>query len=284
MNFRNPSFQYKENYIVKCKELLLSIASMTDAQIRKQRDLVRRNARKTIESIFTDLYYQGFQPEEIATRQIVRDTYSICQERGITDHYAMLADETHLLLEPLGPFPKCDILSQQDKIILDDATILFQKEFNARRFNDVDTREMIYNGKWRAIELMRDDIRLPASRFFVNSLDKLCTMELINRNLDDYPAANKFKFKGIVNISRLYPASIILPHFGINQSRLRIQIPLSIPKGDCKIFCLDQTRQWETQNSLILNDSYIHMVANNTEQPREVVLVDIQHPHLVRIE
>jgi len=283
MNTYNLPAQYQGLKIDSCYVFIKTINSMSEEQIRQQRDIIRGNARKLTENIFTILYFQGHDPKSIAKEQVLADLYGICHENGISDHYAMLADQTHPVLRPLGPFPHLEILSDKDQEILQEAGLLFQDEFNARKYNDVDTREMIYSGKWRAIELMRDTLRLPASRFFANSLNKICQLDLFARKLDHSPAANKFKFKGIVNISRLFPGSIILPHFGINQSRLRIQIPINIPSGDCKIFCYDVNRYWDVDMPLILNDSYIHMVANNTDMTRDVVLIDIQHPDLINI-
>lgn len=268
-----------------CKEFLANFDHLNLVEISSvKKQHLRANARNLVELLFNNYIEKGLSPQDVCSNLILDDIYSKVFEYFVSDHFGILTDSSHPDLRPLGPFPSLDILSDSDLNKLQLVTALFQEEYAKKLLRlDVDTRENIYTGKWRAIELMRDGICLPAARYFQESLKHLLQMDIFSSEFPKGSLAYSLHVKRIVTISRLYPSSRILPHFGTSQSRLRIHIPLTIPPGDCYIFCHNIQRSWDARVPLILNDAYIHFVDNNSTAVREVVLVDIHHPDLFQL-
>jgi len=269
----------------ECLDYLESINSFSNKEASKVLlDHYRLNARKLVELLFTNYLYKGDAPKDIWKNSILNTIYDRSYEENITDHRGIFSEFSHPSLRCLGPFPDLSIFSKTDLYWLMKATELFKNEYsNFSAKPGIDTRENIYIGKWRAIELMRDDLMCPSSRFFPKSLNALNQIELFSGQPGVYSSGSKMVAKRIVTISRLYPDSNILPHFGISQSRLRVHIPLSIPKTNCSIYCYDTKMKWDESVPLVLNDTYVHWVDNYSDIVREVVLVDIHHPDLFNI-
>lgn len=268
-----------------CKEFLSNFDHLNLLQISSvKKQHLRANARNLVELLFNHYIENGLSPQDTCRNLILHDIYNKVFESFVSDHFGILTDSSHPDLRPLGPFPSLDVLSDSDFNKLQLVTALFQEEYATKSLRlDVDTRENIYTGKWRAIELMRDGICLPAARYFQESMKHLLQMDIFSREFPKGSLAHNLHVKRIVTISRLYPNSRILPHFGTSQSRLRIHIPLAIPPGNCYIFCHNTQRVWDARVPLILNDAYIHFVNNSSTAVREVVLVDIHHPDLFQL-
>ncbi|GMI27003.1 hypothetical protein TrCOL_g6176 [Triparma columacea] len=83
--------------------------------------------------------------------------------------------------------------------------------------------------------------------------------------------------------STLHPNSSIQPHSSAMNLRLRVHLPLIVP-GEWEdvekvgLECGGSRRVWEEGKAVVLDDSYVHRVWNNTEETRVVLLVDIWHP------
>lgn len=83
--------------------------------------------------------------------------------------------------------------------------------------------------------------------------------------------------------STLHPGSLISPHSSAMNLRLRVHLPLIVPDvwseaDKVGVECGGQKRVWEEGKAVVLDDSYVHHVWNNTNEPRVVLLVDIWHP------
>jgi len=86
---------------------------------------------------------------------------------------------------------------------------------------------------------------------------------------------------GKAGFIRLLPNKTIVPHTGPHNGRLTIHLGLKIPK-DSYVMVKDERRHWEEGKALILDDSFVHHVANkNPEEDRIIFLVHVWHPHLV---
>lgn len=91
--------------------------------------------------------------------------------------------------------------------------------------------------------------------------------------------------------STLHRKSSIKPHSGPMNLRLRLHLPLIVPKKDnsinqkpaAGIRVADQLREWHEGSSIVLDDSYVHEVWNDSDQPRVLFLLDLWHPD-VRME
>lgn len=94
--------------------------------------------------------------------------------------------------------------------------------------------------------------------------------------------------------STLHGKSNIKSHTGPMNLRLRMHLPLLVPKeskgnanntqGECLprtttgIRVADQIREWHEGEPLILDDSYNHEVWNDSEESRVLFLLDLWHP------
>ncbi|KAL3811139.1 hypothetical protein ACHAXA_006187 [Cyclostephanos tholiformis] len=108
---------------------------------------------------------------------------------------------------------------------------------------------------------------------------------------------------GFSFFSTLHPRSYIRPHTGPMNLRLRIHLPLLVPRDDedsgigvsisrgrrrdrplAGIRVADQVREWQEGSAVVLDDSYVHEAWNDSDdQCRVVFLLDVWHPD-VRIE
>ena len=112
---------------------------------------------------------------------------------------------------------------------------------------------------------------------------------------------------GFCFFSTLHSNSHIKPHSGPMNLRLRLHLPLLVPKAQSErkeqqdgnssnqsqmqqqrpvtgIRVADQTREWIEGSSVVLDDSYVHEVWNDsTDSSRVLFLLDLWHPD-VRLE
>lgn len=64
-----------------------------------------------------------------------------------------------------------------------------------------------------------------------------------------------------------------------------MHLPLIIAdNADCGIVCGGQERKWVAGQALVLDDSFVHKVWNNSDEPRVILLFDIWHPDVQNIE
>lgn len=89
--------------------------------------------------------------------------------------------------------------------------------------------------------------------------------------------------------STLHGNSSIQPHTGPMNLRLRVHLPLIVPKSTSAedsnrnrplagIRVADQTREFREGSALVLDDSYVHEVWNEGDSPRVLFLFDLWHP------
>ena len=100
---------------------------------------------------------------------------------------------------------------------------------------------------------------------------------------------------GFCFFSTLHGKSSIKPHSGPMNLRLRMHMPLVVPKkADTSsdkntndtipsrpttgMRVADQTREWHEGSAIVLDDSYVHEVWNDSEESRVLLLLDLWHP------
>jgi aspartate beta-hydroxylase len=77
----------------------------------------------------------------------------------------------------------------------------------------------------------------------------------------------------------------IAPHFGPTNTRLRVHVPLRLPRAPgAAITVAGETRAWVAGEPLVFDDAYEHSAVNATAEPRVVLLFDVWHPELSRDE
>lgn len=84
----------------------------------------------------------------------------------------------------------------------------------------------------------------------------------------------------IAMFSILEPGKHIKPHKGPSNMFIRYQLGIKIPKNkkNCYIKVNNIKYYWTEGESLIFDDTYIHEVVNNTNEPRIVLFIDIMRP------
>jgi len=97
---------------------------------------------------------------------------------------------------------------------------------------------------------------------------------------------------GFCFFSTLHGQASIQAHTAPMNLRLRIHLPLIVPKGNnsssesdddevvCGIRVGPIVRPWVTDKALVLDDAYDHEVWNRTDEKRVLLLVDIWHPDI----
>jgi hypothetical protein len=84
---------------------------------------------------------------------------------------------------------------------------------------------------------------------------------------------------GLIYFSRLDPHTLVAPHRGPTNMRLRCHLGIDVPE-DCGLRVGGVTRTWEERRCLVFDDSFTHEVWNRSNQPRLVLVVDLWHPDL----
>jgi aspartate beta-hydroxylase len=86
---------------------------------------------------------------------------------------------------------------------------------------------------------------------------------------------------GNVYFSVLPPGTIIKPHCGPHNARIRFHLGLQTPPG-VWIRVGNEKREWKEGKCLIFDDSWEHEVQNNSDSFRAVLILDAWHPDLTR--
>lgn len=84
----------------------------------------------------------------------------------------------------------------------------------------------------------------------------------------------------IAMFSILEPKKKIIPHKGPSTGCLRYHLGLKIPKDNqnCYITVNNEKFFWEEGKGLVFDDTYVHSVNNDTDEPRIILFVDIERP------
>ena len=89
---------------------------------------------------------------------------------------------------------------------------------------------------------------------------------------------------GLIYLSKMAPQTHVAAHQARGNLRLRCHLALSIPEGDCAIRVGDTVHRWEEGKCIVFDDSFEHEVWNRTDEPRLVLLIDLWHPDLTKLE
>ena len=160
-------------------------------------------------------------------------------------------------------FPLCSVL-------VDNAAAIKKEVDGLGTVGFHDEAERIHrSGRWQVLML------LEAGLWNETNLVCLPTLASILKQHNEVKVAG-----GLVYLSRLAPGTIVAPHRGTTNMRLRLHFALQVPVGDCGLKVNGQSVQWKSDNCLVFNDYLTHEVWNRTAEERLVLLVDIWHPDL----
>jgi hypothetical protein len=100
------------------------------------------------------------------------------------------------------------------------------------------------------------------------------TSQILEKELGKYLFTGPFAYSFF---STLHPGAKIQPHSSPMNMRLRIHFPLIVPKDSdkCTINVGGVERMWEEGKAMVLDDSYVHSVKNESDEVRVLLLVDI---------
>lgn len=80
-------------------------------------------------------------------------------------------------------------------------------------------------------------------------------------------------------VSVIDGGSLVRPHTGCCNSRLRVHMGISIP-DDCGMIVDGEARTWVEGRCTVFDDSFVHSVWQNSTQARIILIVDVWHPQL----
>lgn len=92
-------------------------------------------------------------------------------------------------------------------------------------------------------------------------------------------AVGSHSVMGRAAFSVLAPNTVVAPHTGPHNYRLRLHLGIDIPP-DCGMRIAGETRSWQAGKCLVVNDWLEHEVWNHSTNPRVILLADIWHPEL----
>lgn len=239
---------------------------------------VRQFIKTGLEAEFLRQINQGLPPELAASSSRLTDIYSYVLDQKVWPFYGLGCNHCVEGLDPIAPFIPVELIDGLENLASQSSVIISELSKVRRRIR-TETKEFIYTGTWRSVNLWDSAsvAPLPATGLFPETMGLLMDLPLFRDMHDRVKKGAIFK-SFIVRISLLKPGTVILPHFGLTNTRLRLQIPLEIPCGELFIYSHDQRREWTLGEALVLNDSYMHGVYNSTDGDRIVLLIDLPHP------
>jgi aspartyl/asparaginyl beta-hydroxylase (cupin superfamily) len=139
------------------------------------------------------------------------------------------------------------------------------------KFKQHPTQELLENGQWSI---------LPLFSFGHKHEDNCGLLPRTTELIESIPSAAD---ASLVYMSSLAPKTIIKPHYGPMNLRLRCHYGLSVPEN-CTITVGGETQNWQEGKCIIFDDSFIHEVRNGSDCYRDVLIIDFWHPDLTVVE
>mmetsp|Transcript_144779 Transcript_144779/g.464001 ORF Transcript_144779/g.464001 Transcript_144779/m.464001 type:complete len:379 (-) Transcript_144779:61-1197(-) len=138
-----------------------------------------------------------------------------------------------------------------------------------------DTEGLLRSGRWTELNLIFQGVTQSPN-------STLCpkTVALIEREIPE--AASMVR--GAVKLSVLTPGTVVRPHHGPSNTRMRVHLGIRIPAG-AYIRAGDPSepsnvRQWQEGRVLCFDDSFRHEVWHQGSEPRIILIVDVWHPEM----
>eukprot|EP00928_Gymnodinium_smaydae_P029961 TRINITY_DN22412_c0_g2_i1.p1 TRINITY_DN22412_c0_g2~~TRINITY_DN22412_c0_g2_i1.p1 ORF type:complete len:648 (-),score=90.56 TRINITY_DN22412_c0_g2_i1:362-2305(-) len=161
---------------------------------------------------------------------------------------------------------------------LEEAYPVILKEYRAlcnthddRKWTPIADQPLVLQGDWTDFKLIEN------GKFHsVNCARCPETMKLIQQHCPDIIS----QVRGSLIFSRLAGGTMLKPHCGPTNVRIRIHLGLEVP--ECpeapRIRVGDEWRRWEAGKCLVFDDSFEHEVQHHGVDPRVVLIADIWHP------
>lgn len=124
-------------------------------------------------------------------------------------------------------------------------------------------------GHWAEINILRQG--MPQSRIVE-------LLPITSRVVLSIPDAVTMVHGGS-KVSVIDGGSLVRPHTGCCNSRLRVHMGITVP-DDCGIIVDGEERSWVEGQCMVFDDSFVHSVWQNSTEVRIILIVDIWHPML----
>ena len=122
---------------------------------------------------------------------------------------------------------------------------------------------------WSSLHLYKVGEETPFARLFPKTLAALEAADIVR--LDGRPVELLF--------SRLQPGAHIPPHFGTENQRITVHLPLIVP-GDCEIRVGSARHAWREGELFAFDDSFEHEAWNRAGKDRVVLIFQAHNPDL----
>ena len=199
-------------------------------------------------------YYIYYFPMPILGifNHLVRKTNSNC------NHYF---DESN--------YNSCNILKNNFKNIKKEALNILKKNDLLMNFKDLD------NNGFQSIDNQKNKWKI----FIIKWMDKINENAYKNCPFTSQ-LIDQLKDVRVAMFSILMPGKYIPKHKGPSTGCLRYHLGIKIPKDkdNCYIKINNEKFNWNEGEGLLFDDTYVHEVYNNTNEPRIVLFVDIDRP------
>jgi len=199
-----------------------------------------------------------------------------------------IATNLHLINHPLqlpqrlirdisfAPYPNKSIVSkavqhlETNFEIIQDEIMSADKSGMLRKVAALDHEGLHTAGEWKEFNILaHGKVNIPA----IQLLPK--TLKIILKLQD---ATNMVL--GGTKVSLMQPGTIVRPHTGQTNARLRIHLGVAIPDGRPRIRVGNETKSWIEGKCLVIDDSYVHEVWHPGTERRIVLIVDVWHPEM----
>ena len=189
---------------------------------------------------------------------------------GLYNTLIRLTHPEHKHVFQVNSFPDHAILKTDWKSIQSEALELYSKKDVLLNMNDIGVMGNFSGidaekGKWKVFVLKWYDEPLENAK-------KHCpnTVSIIE----------KCQHVRAAMFSILEPGKYIPPHKGPFTGCLRYHMGLKVPKDreNCYIEVNKEKFSWSEGEAFVFDDTYIHSVYNNTNEPRIILFIDIERP------
>ena len=122
---------------------------------------------------------------------------------------------------------------------------------------------------WSSLHLYKVGAQTPLARLFPKTVEALEAADVVR--LEGRPIELLF--------SRLRPGAHIPPHFGTENQRITVHLPLIVP-GDCEIRVGSARHAWREGELFAFDDSFEHEAWNRAGKDRVVLIFQAHNPDL----
>lgn len=228
---------------------------------------------------WTEAYHAWDECLEAAGQaKIARGVHELAVRRGVWRHAAQRPNDLYLrglraqaIWDPRTVPEASELEAAYKDILAEYRGFCTAADGGEGAWTPIADRPLLVAGDWRDVKLIEN-----GKWHAVNCARCPRTMRVI---LDRCPEIAS-QVKGSLIFSRLAGGTVIRPHCGPTNCRLRIHLALEVPEGESSIRVGTERLKWEEGKCIVFDDSFEHEVVHPGKRPRVVLIADIWHPEL----